>query len=243
MNQFLPIQKQSLSDNLALRIKKYIIARNFGTGERLPTTAELANRFGVGQPTIREAIKKLEAAGIVKVKHGSGIYVDDQVHHLFMPNPIISTEPPTQKMLFDLIEAKIPIEVQAVTNAAEHITEAQVKRIEELLAETEKSLDDEEILNNLNIEFHKEIAMASDNYLLYQIIDVLSKIFEREQRYLLDHYLSKRNDYFAHVRLFDAIKNRRPEEAAELMREHLYEFRKSIAQWDPAEFNSVMNHG
>ena len=57
---FAPVLKQSLSDRLARRIRGLIQKGDYRQGDRLPTIMEMARRFGVGHPTIREALKKLE---------------------------------------------------------------------------------------------------------------------------------------------------------------------------------------
>src|SRR5207247_2373975 len=67
--------KQSLSDRLARRIRGMIQRGQYRVGDRLPAIMEMAKRFGVGHPTVREALKKLETIGVVEIRHGSGVYV------------------------------------------------------------------------------------------------------------------------------------------------------------------------
>lgn len=241
MERLTPLRRQNLSDNLALQLKKFIIAQNYKSGSRLPTVAELAQRFAVGQPTIREAIKKLEAAGVVRVRHGSGMFVGELVHHLFLPNPVLSHEPPSKKVMLDLIEAKIPIEVQAIVDAIDRIDDAGIQRLQNILDEAQSSSSDPERVYELNIEFHKEIARASGNYLIFQIIDVLSTIYKEEQRFLLDHFLSKEDDLKDHLRMLQAIRRKDKEEASQIMRRHLEDFRNSVQHWDPVLFSNEVN--
>jgi len=242
LERLTPLRRQNLSDNLALQLKKFIIAQNYESGNRLPTVAELAQRFAVGQPTIREAIKKLEAAGVVRVRHGSGMFVGELVHHLFLPNPVLSHEPPSKKMMLDLIEAKIPIEVQAIADAIDRIDDEGIQRLQDILDEAQNRSFDPERLYALNIEFHKEIARASGNYLIYQIIDVLSTIYREEQRFLINHFLSKEDDLKDHLRMLEAIRKKDKEQASQMMRRHLEEFRNSIKHWDPVLFSSEVSY-
>ena len=72
---FLPIQRQPLSDSLANRIGSMIQAGTLRSGDRLPTIAEMARSFRVCAPTLRQALTKLEARGLVDIRHGSGVYV------------------------------------------------------------------------------------------------------------------------------------------------------------------------
>ena len=84
---FGPVLRQSLSDKLALRIRSMIQKGDFQRGDRLPPILEMARRFGVGHPTIREALKKLETMGFVEIRHGSGVYVTRSEEVLLLASP------------------------------------------------------------------------------------------------------------------------------------------------------------
>ncbi len=72
---FAPVMKQSLADKLAYQIWQLIQTGDYQEGDRLPTIMEMARRFRVGHPTVREALRKLETMGTVTIRHGSGVYV------------------------------------------------------------------------------------------------------------------------------------------------------------------------
>ena len=72
---FEPVLRQSLADRLARRIRAMIQNGSYAPGDRLPPIMEMARQFGVGHPTVREALKKLETVGVVEIRHGSGVYV------------------------------------------------------------------------------------------------------------------------------------------------------------------------
>jgi GntR family transcriptional repressor for pyruvate dehydrogenase complex len=74
-DEFLPIQRQRLSDSLASRIVSMIQSGTLRSGDRLPTIAEMSRLFRVGAPTLRQALTKLKAMGLVDIRHGSGIYI------------------------------------------------------------------------------------------------------------------------------------------------------------------------
>src|SRR6266550_4686445 len=104
---FGPVRKQSLSDTLVQRIRGMIHRGDYQRGDRLPPIMEMARRFGVGQPTIREALKQLETMGFVEIRHGSGVYVTRSEEVLLLASPdFIGTV--TKKLLVDLIRVRIP---------------------------------------------------------------------------------------------------------------------------------------
>src|SRR5947199_8999676 len=84
---FAPEQKQSLSDRLARRIRGMIQRGHYRVADRLPSIMEMAKRFGVGHPTVREALKKLETIGVIEIRHGSGVYVSRSEDVLVLASP------------------------------------------------------------------------------------------------------------------------------------------------------------
>ena len=64
---------------VASAIMESIESAQYKPGERLPSERDLAASFGVSRPTIREAMIALEIRGLAEIRHGSGIYVTDQV--------------------------------------------------------------------------------------------------------------------------------------------------------------------
>jgi GntR family transcriptional repressor for pyruvate dehydrogenase complex len=75
MDGFAPVARQRLADALASRISRSIQSGDFQAGDRLPTIAVMARAFGVGAPTVRQALTKLEMMRLVDVRHGLGVYV------------------------------------------------------------------------------------------------------------------------------------------------------------------------
>ena len=67
-----------LVDEIIESLRQDIVTRRLPDGERLPSEKELSERFGVSQPTVREAIRALETLGLVEVLHGSGSFVRSQ---------------------------------------------------------------------------------------------------------------------------------------------------------------------
>src|SRR6476659_7183424 len=120
---FGPVLKQSLSDKLAQRIRGMIQKGDYKRGDRLPPIMEMARRFGVGHPTIREALKKLETMGFVEIRHGSGVYVSRSEEVLVHASPGYSGTV-TKKLLLDLIRTRMPLELQSVTDAVRNGTPA-----------------------------------------------------------------------------------------------------------------------
>lgn len=228
------VAKTSLSDDLTERLLQLIRNGEYEPGDRLPAIMEMARSFGVGHPTLREALRKLETIGAVEIKHGSGVYVRRGQDMLLVSNPTFRGDV-SQKLLLDLIDARIPIETSAMALAATHATDENLDRMAELLAEAETHFDDDAALSEANMAFHREISVASGNGVLAQLQDVLSTLFQQEQRVILDIYGSREQDHREHLGLLDALRQRDPALAEERMRAHLGGVREVVLQWDPAQ--------
>jgi len=231
---FEPIRRQSLPHDIARRITKLIHDGGHTFGERLPPISQMARQLGVGSPTLREALKQLETVGVVEIRHGSGVYVGRSPDSLLISNPILDAIP-TRKLLVDLIEARIPIELQTAALAARNATAEHLDEMRELLAEAGRSLDDADLLNQVNLSFHRQIALASGNTVVHQVLEVLTSIFREEQRLILSIHGRRDSDHQEHLEIYDAIQARDSDLAVERMRAHLERVRDILQRWEPSE--------
>lgn len=232
-NHITPITKLRLSDNLAQNISKFIHNNHYSAGDRLPSITDLSSMFGVGQPTMREAIKKLETYGVVNVKHGSGIFVGDNHNSLFVSNPIVLNKIPIKKILKDLIDSRHTIEMQTISLASKNVQTKHLERMDSFLKTAHENMEDDDVLNRINISFHLEIAAASGNVVLHQILGVLLSLYRDEQKILLNVYRSKEKDHQQHVKIFEAIRDRDKQLALDRMKRHLSGVRRAIEKWHP----------
>ena len=229
---FAPVLKQSLSDTLARRSRQQIQTGAYRTGDRLPPIMEMARQFGVGHPTIREALKTLEAMGVVEIRHGSGVYVGRSEEVLVLASPDYAGGV-TKKLLLDLIAVRMLLEVQSATDAVANFSAEHVSEMRRLLTTAGENLSDDDVLNSVNMEFHRQIALASGNTVLAQLLNVLQDLFRQEQRLILGIFGSRQRDHEEHVAIFEAIESRDQALAAERMRAHLEGVRAAVLRWDP----------
>jgi GntR family transcriptional repressor for pyruvate dehydrogenase complex len=229
---FAPVLKQSLSDKLAQRIRGMIQKGDYGQGDRLPPIMEMAKRFSVGHPTIREALKKLETMGIVEIRHGSGVYVSRSEEVLVLASPDYPGTV-TKKLLLDLIDTRMPLEMKSVAEAVKNATLDDLVEMRRLLKQAGDNFDDDVVLNETNMGFHRQIAIASGNTVLLQLLDVLRDLFTEEQRLILGIFGSRDRDHREHLAILESLENRDEAVGVERMRKHLQGVADSIHRWDP----------
>jgi GntR family transcriptional repressor for pyruvate dehydrogenase complex len=233
-NALKPVARESLVDRLAGEIRRAINGGDYRMGERLPTIMEMARRFDVGHPTVREALKKLETIGMVEIRHGSGVYVTRTEDVLMVASPGYSGTV-SKKLLLDLIQARTPIEVQSVSLATRNAAEEDFAEMRRLLDTAGENLDNDAVLNSMNMGFHRQIASASGNTVIAQLLDVLHELFTEEQRLILGIFGSRKRDHKEHLAILAALEARDVTVATERMRRHLKGVADAVQRWDPED--------
>lgn len=152
--QFEPVQSQRLYQLIATQIAQRIKDGEWRPGDRLPSEAEMARQFGVSRPTVREAMIALDAAGLVHVQNGNGIFVREPGKQ--EPRSL-GTLGETGPSPFEQFEAREVIECEIAARAAQRITP-------EAISELERALD------NTRIEDPGDPYGDRDNYLFVSLL-------------------------------------------------------------------------
>jgi GntR family transcriptional regulator, transcriptional repressor for pyruvate dehydrogenase complex len=220
----------SLSEHLTEQILGLIRKDNLEPGNRLPSVKELAEKFAVAAPTLREALRRLEAMGVVEIRHGSGIYVCQSMERLMLSNPYYGTL--DKQTITDLMAARLLIEPELAELAAHRADNASLSELEQLLSNAEQHLsgseDDDVALGKINMAFHRGIAAASGNTVLSHVIMSLTELHIKEQMVVLSLYNNRKRDHEQHKGILRAIKGRKPRKARDLMAQHLQDVRAVI---------------
>ena len=215
-----PPERPSLTEVLSGQVLDYMRAAQLGPGDRLPSMTALARHFSVATPTIREALRRLEATGMVDIRHGAGCFLRRSPDHAVVFNPHYGQVDSAR--IKDLLRARLVIEPPLAALAAQHATAAQLGGLSDLLREAAGYLDgpDRE-LQRVNNDFHVAIAQCSGNAVLHSIVDSLMQINTFEQFTILKIYDSRTQDHQDHLELLSAIESRSARRSQKLMREHL----------------------
>ncbi|WP_198174931.1 FadR/GntR family transcriptional regulator [Spirosoma arboris] len=166
-----PINRRSLADEVANQIQTYIQSGQYVANQQLPTEPDLMRQYGVGRSTIREAVKMLVNAGLLRVQQGVGTFIEQ--------NPV-SNETLHQRLKRaeskDIDEVRQLIEVKIAQKAAINRTQQQLDQIEEFLNQRiQASLDGKtEECIQADINFHLSIAKASGNEILADMYEAFS---------------------------------------------------------------------
>jgi GntR family transcriptional repressor for pyruvate dehydrogenase complex len=225
-----PVARRNLSDRLAGRINAMIRRGGYRRGDRLPPIIQMAQHFGVAHPTIREALKKLETTGLVQIRHGSGVYVAGIEPAIIAE----SHEAASIRVLLDVMQARIPLEEQCVAGAARNATAEHLRDMRHLLATAARHPSDEDLQHSVNVAFHRQIALASGNPVLAQLLHLLQDQFSEERRQIRGGLAEREpRNHEEHLEIVDAIEARNEALGMEQMRRHLEAVRDALRRADP----------
>ena len=214
------VPRTTLASTLTDRMLHLIRTEGLRAGDRLPATRELAKRFAVTTPTLREALRRLEATGAIELRHGSGIYVGANLERVVLPNPNMRWLRSSQ--LRELIEARLVVEPGEAGLAARRAGQAERAGLRQMLTAAARHLSgDDTELHEANMGFHRAIARATGNLVLAEVVDSLLTAHSAEQQEILKIFDDRRRDHDEHLAILAAIEDGDAETATERMSAHL----------------------
>lgn len=181
------IKQPKLSDVITERLESMIVDGSLTAGEKLLPERELAEKFNVSRPSLREAIQNLHAKGLIERKQGGGTFVTQNLNRN-LSDPLldlISKRPETQ---FDLLEFRHSLEGMSAFYAALRGTKADC----DVLNETLNKLQSEAVKGNRDAEatalgeFYTAMAQASQNQVLMHVMRAMRLMLEDNVKRNLD---------------------------------------------------------
>ncbi|MER6944433.1 FCD domain-containing protein [Nonomuraea sp. NPDC000554] len=223
------VTRPTLSDALTESMLELIRTGGHQPGDRLPSTRELSQRFAVTTPTLREALRRLEATGAIEMRHGSGIYVGAAIGRIVLPNPNMREMHGAQ--LLELLGARIVIEPPLAALAAERATGEELEALRGVLDDAARHLRGQDAeLHDANMTFHRATARLAGNSVLHEVVDSLLTVHGPEQRQILQIFDDRSRDFDEHQAILEAIEAGDAEAAEARMRAHLVDVRTVIEQ-------------
>lgn len=216
------VKQRKLSHEVAEHLERMIREGELAEADRLPSERELMRQFGVGRPSIREALLHLSKMGLVVVRSGERARVT-------RPTPqfvIDALAGPARHMISapggvqNFQSARIFFEVGLARNAATHATAADLASLEEALETNRQSIGDLKRFERTDVDFHYVLAVMTRNPIFTAIHAALAEWLLEQRRTTLAAGEDEKA-YQAHCRIYEAITSRDPDRAEAAMRDHL----------------------
>lgn len=231
-----PIRASKISDIIADRLESMILEGSLTPGQKMPPERELALQFEVSRPSLREALHRLEAKGLVTRKQGGGTFVSANIGLSFV-DPLMQLFQTHSEFNYDLLEFRHALEEVAAHYAALRATDADREIIERRYQEWEEGHNQrvgykEEA--ELDWRFHLSIAEASHNAVLLHSMRALFNLFKLTIATNLQYLYTKedRRDEILnqHRALKDAVLSRDSQQAQKAVNDHLAFVEETLQQ-------------
>lgn len=177
---FSPLPKGNISNIIVQRITDSLISGELKPGDKLPTEIEFSEQLGVGRNAVREAIKVLEAFGVVEIRRSEGTFIVDSINQNLL-NPTIYGLIMADKGMDDLLEFKITflnavlfLAVPKATNEDIEVLQAYYEQFCAAMAQ-ENGITTEERYQPSH-EFYNYLAVITNNPLIIELNKIVLKI-------------------------------------------------------------------
>jgi GntR family transcriptional regulator, transcriptional repressor for pyruvate dehydrogenase complex len=222
MNDVVRRRPRSLAHDVVDGLTGRIRDGSLATGEKLPTEAEIMEAFGVSRTVVREAISRLQAAGLVETRHGVGTFVvglGDAASFRIAPGQL-----ETLQDVIAVLELRIGVETESAALAAMRRTPENLQTLRNALQAFTSAVEEGRDAVGPDFQFHLEIARATQNHHFVDLMATLGGMMIPRARLEppgpltpeREAYLRKVNA--EHESIVDAITHQDPEAARAAMR-------------------------
>jgi GntR family transcriptional repressor for pyruvate dehydrogenase complex len=217
--EVVPFRPATLSTRIVAEVREALFAKALRPGDFLGTEKDLAQRFAVSRIVARDALRTLEAQGIVEVGSGGGARIASGNAKLFAEALAVQLDL-TGVSVGEIMEAQRAVECLATELAALHSTPQDHARLRQLIAGAERNIADVTAFTRMSREFHLAVAEASHNRVLVVQLISLQHVSWPAQNPTLTAEVARRI-LDVHRELASLIEMRDGAAARRLMDEHV----------------------
>ncbi len=216
-----PLHTISATEAIVDSLKERILTGEFEPGEQLPNEQVLLREYGVSRLTLREALARLVALGIIRVQHGKGSFVAENISTTALGSVLIPLFPQYDATrMKDLVETRNLIESEVAAVVADEHSEEDFAALNNLLDYDEAVLTDPERFAQRDFDFHMKLVTIAGNTFFTALYQAL---YQQINSFLFQYAMSIENREEAmerHRPILEAIEHRDAEAARRLAREH-----------------------
>ena len=218
------IARKKIYEEISDIILSEIKSGKLKPGDKLPAITRMADSYGVSQASIREALNRLKVLDVIQVKHGHGSFVNQQMPLGFEQNFEIITKAD----IANLLDLRKIIEVGCARSACEKAEQKDLEKMEDALQKMWTAVENNELGEQADYDFHMAIAEATGNPLLINLMEDVSDTMIRTMKetrriWLYETKKSIQKIYDEHKLILKAIKDKDGEAAGNNMYRHLKE--------------------
>ena len=224
------IKKVSAVDAIENYLKTQIEEGELKPGEQLPSERTLQEILGVSRFTLREALARLSALGIISIAHGKGAFVAEEMSPTSLEGvflPLFANR--RDKNLSDFFEARMIIESEVVRLCAKRRKPKDLKRLNDIIDKCEAAIDDPIRFAELDFLFHKEISKIAGNVFIDKMMGCLNDHIKKYLLFLAKQPQNRKQSHVNHKHILKMIENKDVENAGKVTYRHLKQTFKKIS--------------
>jgi DNA-binding FadR family transcriptional regulator len=213
------------------RIKEWILEQGLVAGDPMPTEPELMEHFGISRNSMREALKALQALGIVEIRHGFGTYVGDCSLDPFGDALVFRGRRSlrgNRHELHEIVDLRQALETGLIGQLVATITDESLARLRARLSDLEEHAGHGPEGDAADRAFHDELYAAMGNQLMSQLLRVFWDVYHDLSHELPPVEESQSDIVNAHREIYEAVAARDPVRAAEAIKDHFQGIQQRI---------------
>jgi DNA-binding FadR family transcriptional regulator len=225
MDRKAPSTLQTVSQEITGKLTRRIVNNHYPVGAKLPTERSLALEFGVTRHVVREALKRLEAVGLVRIRQGSGIYVESmqltggiEMFDVLLTRDDGSVNVP---LLQDVAEFRSHMVRLIARLAASRRTPEEMVEIRKAFLERRLDKDNPARLEGANLRLFQLIAQATHNRVYQLLFNTLGRVYLKLRAVLDIPLMGFEHTEIVMERLLDAFEQQDGEMAELLVTRYL----------------------
>jgi DNA-binding FadR family transcriptional regulator len=223
-----PLKRRKLYEDVVETIEKAIHAGEYAPGDRLPSERDLMAHFGVGRPSIREALFALRRMGLTELKNGERARVIAPTPSVLVGelSGVVRHLLAAPDGMRHFQQARAIFESALAEHAARHASAADIAQLQHALRANQEAVDDTRLFVETDIVFHLAIARIPRNPVFTALHAGISEWLADQRWTGLRIEGSETVAVAAHERIFKAIAAHDAIAAGEAMRDHLEQVEK-----------------
>lgn len=214
------IKKNSISDQIFQQLLESIAGGQWKSGHKIMSENELSTKMGVSRNSVRTAIQKLVALGLLEARQGEGTFVTEQSSTNRYMNAMVPTLIFSNKDVYEMLEFRKIVETETARLAAIRATPEDVKRLEDLTYLLEHDPYEKDSFAAKDMEFHRLIAEIARNSVLNKVLTIIEDAFLSNQ-IKLQEIMGPKFAFIFHPQLVEAIRQGDGDHAARIMKAHI----------------------
>ncbi|MDF2878082.1 MAG: putative transcriptional regulator [Clostridia bacterium] len=220
------LANKSVVERVVDQITNAIINGELKPGDKIPTEPELCETFGVGRNSIREAIKVLEAYGVLEIRRAEGTFIR-QDYNYKMLYPILYGIILQKDSQGQIVNLRKVIDIGILQVAVKAMGDKEIGKLQEILqtmrAELEKDQPSPTTIFDIDVTFHSAIVNVLDNALLESIGYYVDKITRSTRVMAIINVLEHgdREEFIElHQEIIDMLKSKKEDTIFEIVQKH-----------------------